>query len=143
MARHHTAFADTLRSRGLKATPQRIQVLTLLAKSGRPVGVPDLVSARGGEDLDTVTVYRSLEALANAQIVRRVDLRHGHTDYELVYGASHHHHLVCEQCGRIESIDWCPDAAFEKKLLKSSSFSKLSDHSLEFFGICKKCASTS
>ena len=128
-----------LRSHGLKATPQRIQVLELLSKTNKPAGIPDLLANKRAASLDTVTLYRSLEALVGAQLVRRVDLRHGHGDYELVREGSHHHHLVCEKCGDIEDIHWCPDVRFEKRILADSRFAKLTDHSIEFFGICNKC----
>jgi Fe2+ or Zn2+ uptake regulation protein len=134
----HT-YASLLRSYGLKATPQRVQVLGLLAKAKKPVSIAEL-QKKAGEDFDSVTLYRSLETLVQNSLARPVDLRHGHTDYELAQGREHHHHIVCEKCGTIEDFAWCPDPGLEKKILKNTNFAKLSDHSLEFFGLCKKCA---
>jgi Fur family ferric uptake transcriptional regulator len=105
------------------------------------VSIADLQKKAGKERVDSVTLYRSLETLMEKSLVRPVDLRHGHTDYELVQEGKHHHHIVCEKCGAIEDFEWCPDEALKNKILKNTTnFKKLTDHSLEFFGICKKCA---
>jgi Fur family zinc uptake transcriptional regulator/Fur family ferric uptake transcriptional regulator len=131
---------EALRARGLKATPQRLTVLALLERAERPVGIPELRAKTNGKMLDTVTLYRSLETLFDAELVRKVDLRHGHADYELVRG-DHHHHIICVKCGDIENIAWCPDDRLKQEVLKSAKrFQTLRDHSLEFFGTCKKCS---
>jgi Fur family ferric uptake transcriptional regulator len=134
----HTAL---LRTHALKATPQRLQVLSLLAAQKKPVSIAELQESAGRDSIDAVTLYRSLDTFVEKSLVRPVDLRHGHVDYELISEPTHHHHLVCEKCGAIEDFEWCPDSVLEKKILKQTAkFAKLSDHSLEFFGLCKKCA---
>jgi Fur family transcriptional regulator, ferric uptake regulator len=147
-----TRYAALLRTHGLKATPQRMQVLSLLAVQKKPVSIAELqqkakLGVKGAKksSIDTVTLYRSLEALMKNDLVRPVDLRHGHTDYELVEEGKHHHHIVCEKCGVIEDFNSFPEdelkKAFKKNSAKKSSkFATLTDHSLELFGICKKCA---
>jgi Fur family ferric uptake transcriptional regulator len=134
-------YASLLRLHGLKATPQRLTVLSLLAKAKKPVSIAEL--QKKASSLDNVTLYRSLETLVENSLARPVDLRHGHTDYELTTDREHHHHIVCEKCGAIEDFEWCPEPALEKKILKNTSFAKLTDHSVEFFGLCKKCAKLS
>lgn len=130
-----------LRQYGLKATPQRLQILQLLLDAQKPLSITELQKKSGKESLDSVTIYRSLETLVEKSLVRPVDLRHGHTDYELVREGKHHHHIVCENCGAIEDFEWCPEEELKKKVLKNTTaFAKLTDHSLEFFGLCKKCA---
>jgi len=53
---------------------------------------------------------------------------------------SHHHHIVCEQCGALEDIENCNQVSLQKEILKhSKSFKVINSHSLEFFGICKNC----
>ncbi len=126
-----------LRSRGLRATPQRLVLMSLLAKANHPMSIPELSSLQGSEALDNTTFYRGLEALTAAGLVRKVNLRHEHTDYELV--RDHHHHLVCENCEKIENIDWCPAPSVPPNVLKGSGFTTLSDHAIEFFGLCKMC----
>ncbi|MDE1919152.1 MAG: transcriptional repressor [Patescibacteria group bacterium] len=134
-------YADMLRKQGLKVTPQRLELISLLTRLKEPMSAHEIKAKWKQGDIDTVTLYRALDALVDAGIVQRVDLQHGHTDYELLVPGEHHHHLVCTDCGTIEDFVGCPGKNMEKLALKSSSqFVSLREHSLEFFGTCKTCA---
>ncbi len=136
-----TEYADALREHGLKATPRRLYLLSLLSTVKKPLSAQELKTLWRQGEISVVTLYRALEALASAGIVRRVNLQHGHTDYEIVVAGKHHHHLVCTGCGVIEGIQGCLAEKLEKQAMQASSkFSSLSDHSLEFFGTCNTCA---
>jgi Fur family transcriptional regulator, ferric uptake regulator len=133
-------FAILLRKEGFKATPGRLSLLSILAKADHPLSIGSILEELRGS-LDQATVYRALETLADVGIVRRVDIGHGHADYELSEGERHHHHhLICKSCGKVEDVDYCDAAEIENAVLKKSrAFSKIDTHSLEFFGKCKKC----
>lgn len=136
-----TDYTALLQESELKATPRRLHLLSLLAKANKPLSAHEFKDIWKQGKTDVVTLYRALEALASAGIVRRVDLQHGHTDYELVISGEHHHHLVCTGCGTIEDFAECPIKPIERRALRGSSkFSSLQEHSLEFFGICNVCA---
>lgn len=90
---------------------------------------------------DQATLYRSLEAFADAGIVKRIDFHHGHTHYELDDQARHHHHIVCQRCGLVEDIDASRWIDLSKVALKQSKrFVKIRDHAIEFFGLCRTCS---
>jgi Fur family transcriptional regulator, ferric uptake regulator len=133
-------YAELLRKRGLKATSRRLYLLSLLAKAKSPMSTHELKSAWKKGATDVVTLYRALEALVTVHIVRRVDLRHGHTDYELITPGEHHHHLVCTRCGTIEDFEQCPVDIEQLALKRSTKFASLREHALEFFGTCNTCA---
>ncbi len=135
---HAIDIPETLRLRGLKATPRRVALLDALGRARTPLGTSELAEAVAHTRMDTVTLYRALEALVAAGLVRQVDLRHGHTDYELVREDGHHHHLVCTNCGALEDIESCPSAATEVRILEQTKrFTVLTDHSSDSSG----CAS--
>ena len=91
------------------------------------------------DSLDLVSVYRALETLTRAGIFARTDLRHGGAHYELAL--KHHHHLVCNDCGRTEDVNECIGKNVEQRvLLHAKKFSAINTHSLEFFGTCRDCA---
>lgn len=129
-----------LRENGLRATPGRIQLLQVLSKERLPLPVERL-KEKLEEKLDTVTVYRTLEALRSAGLVERTDLQHGHAHYELMHGRPHHHHAVCRTCGLIEDIE-VPHAKDPAKDAERSArkFSSIDSYALEFFGTCTRCA---
>lgn len=132
-------FEKILREKGLKATPGRVHLLETLFEETTPVTVPYLqkkLTKKLGGSLDKVTLYRSLQLMTTLGLVREVDFRHGHAHYELNVLRPHHHHVVCTRCGVVSDVD-CSVSTPPKK---PASFNKVTDHAVEFFGICKTCA---
>jgi Fe2+ or Zn2+ uptake regulation protein len=129
-----------LREAGLRATPGRIELLLLLSKESKPLAVHQIEKKMKGA-LNQVTLYRALEALEKAGIVSRVNLEHDHAHFELAVGRAHHHHAVCRACGLVEDIE-VPHAAVPQReaAKQAKSFASIDRYSLEFFGLCHRCA---
>jgi Fe2+ or Zn2+ uptake regulation protein len=133
-------YAEYLRHASLRATPGRIQLLRVLENESKPLTVYQ-IEEKLGDSMNQVTIYRSLDALYKAKIVKRVNLEHDHAHFELALGREHHHHAVCRNCGYIENIEISHAAHPEQQALKQTkAFSMLDSYSLEFFGLCRKCA---
>lgn len=133
-------FSTVLRKNGYKATPARLSLLDVLKSANHPLTTQEILKALGGK-VNQATIYRSLESLLQIALVRQVDMQHGHAHYELRSETEHHHHLICRSCGITEDVPGCDVVLIEKAVLKASSkFNSIQDHSLEFFGHCKKCA---
>jgi Fe2+ or Zn2+ uptake regulation protein len=132
-------LADLLRKRSLKVTRLRLAILAILQKAKSPVGAPEIIAAAKEDGANYVTVYRAIAALEKSLIIRRVNLRHNHADYEL-QDEKDHHHIICKTCGKIESFENCQVDDLAKSILaKSKSFATIDDHALEFFGQCTTC----
>jgi len=131
---------EVLHSCGFRATSKKITILDALKKATRPLNVVELYNEIGHSTLDQVTLYRNLEAFVSSGLVRRVDLQRGRAHYyELA--EEHHHHLVCEQCGKVKDIDICNIEYVSKRALKQSKeFVSVENHVLELTGLCKPCA---
>lgn len=128
--------ATTLRTAGLRVTPQRLALLNALRKAHTPQTAEEL-HARA--DADLVTVYRNLQALVAAGIASEVRFKDSSVRYELSHG--HHHHIVCTGCGTVEELDSCDNSPLESQALRASEhFSRIEEHALEFFGTCVTCA---
>jgi Fe2+ or Zn2+ uptake regulation protein len=123
---------DQMRASGYKATPQRLAVLEALAAAQHQSleGIRARCSGVG-----MVTVYRTLGLLSGLGLVRRLDLGSG-PRYELA--EDHHHHLVCEGCGKITEFEHCPLDL--KGLSGASGGFRIHAHSLEVYGTCSECA---
>lgn len=129
-----------LRDAGLKATPARLAVLNLLSMAKKPLSINDIKQdLKRHSSIDQATIYRIIKALEKKGLIKQVDFQHGHAHYEL-RTHDHHHHVVCENCGKVADISKCDTTDIEKQALKISGFSKINDHSLELFGLCNKCA---
>ena len=133
--------ANLLKERRLKATPIRLALLHVLEAMHEPLGIHELIDQLPkGIKADKVTVYRAIEAFIETGLVRQVNMRHGHTDYEFAL-VPDHHHLVCTSCGRMEEFEECDIEHISKTVLrKHPNFVSIQDHALELFGLCKKCS---
>jgi|SRR5215203_3505497 len=125
------AAVGKIRGCGYKATPQRLAVLAAIA-AGRHQGLEEIRSRC--PEVGMVTVYRTLDLFSELGIVRRLDLGHG-----LRYGLAedHHHHLICEDCGRVTEFEWCPVDLRDLPL--SGGDFEVRAHSLEVYGTCSAC----
>ncbi len=138
MATH--SHETLLKAAGLRVTAGRLAILGALEKESKPVTVEQLGKRLKGA-LNSVTLYRALEALKDARIVARVGLGHEHAHYELVHGRPHHHHVVCTSCGHIEDIEVPHSRTPEQDAHKrAKTFTSIESYALEFFGTCRTCA---
>ncbi len=102
-----------LRKAGLRRTPVRMGVLAVLAKSARPLGVPEVLDQLPN-DTDAVTVYRTLNTFTRERLVHRVRGADRTWRYAMTAagggpaaasGAPHAHaHFVCDACGNVECL---------------------------------------
>lgn len=121
---------------GEKVTKARLDVLVALSKTDRPISIKELSSFVKGYDL--TTLYRTLETLVSIGLTKKVSLDPSESFYEITVGRPHHHHIVCTSCGHIEPVDICIKSP-SKSTLVSKGFASITDHTLEFFGLCRKC----
>lgn len=129
-----------LRKAGLKVTLPRLKVLEILETSElRHMSAEDVYKALldMGEEIGLATVYRVLTQFEGAGLVSRLSIEGGHAVFELEDG-SHHDHLFCVRCNRIEEF---MDDVIEQRqqaIAKEKGF-EMTDHSLYIYGICKQC----
>ena len=92
-----------------------------------------------GEQVGLASVYRVLDELQERRLVQRVDLGDGVTRFEAVRdGDEHHHHIVCDDCGRIEPF---ADQRLERALrdVERSSGYAVAGHDIVLRGACSEC----
>ena len=118
-----------MRGRGYKATPQRLAVLAAL-EAEQHQRFEEIRARCPGVGL--VTIYRTLDLLAEIGALRRLDLGDG-PRYELA--EDHHHHLICESCGDVTEFERCP---LDLGSLRGLDF-EVSSHTLEIYGRCGAC----
>ncbi len=138
-----TLLAEVDRFRGLLATAghawtrPRAAVLHVLVAAPTPLKVEEIhdrLGQWGGRGINLSSVYRTVNLLRGLRVVRRVQFGDGPQRYELAEDfRGHHHHFVCETCGRIEDVRRCP-------LEKADLGAGVRRHHLELFGLCRECA---
>ena len=136
---HSQQFKALLRENRLKATPARVAILEVFEHAFKPLAIKDLEQALGKNSaVDTATLYRNVENLKGLGILSEVNISSGQAFFE-IGSKPHHHHLICESCGRLENVAGCRVENVKKDWLKNSGFKNINRHSLEFFGICNQC----
>ena len=128
-----------LKDMGLKATLPRLKILDLFESSDvRHLTADDVyrVLLNDNIDIGLATVYRVLTQFEQAGILVRHHFESGKAVYELNQG-SHHDHLVCLQCGRVEEFFDEDIERRQKKIAKERGF-EIHDHSLHIYADCTK-----
>src|SRR5258708_506057 len=87
--------------------------------------------------IDRVTVFRILNAFVGKGLITKLEFGEGKARYE-VTSKEDHHHLICDNCGKIEDIADTHLPKLESEISHKTGF-LIKRHSLEFFGLCKSC----
>lgn len=130
-----------MRDAGLRMTEPRRRVLQALEELGH--ATPDaLVGHLAGrhQAMPASTVYRNLDSLAGAGLVRHSHMHDGAPAYHLpTHG--HHLHLVCRGCGEVVEAD--PELARDlaRNLLHAHGFDADVTH-MAIDGHCRRCRPT-
>src|SRR6266508_4048759 len=99
-------------TRETRTTRQRSAVLAALRQAPEPLSAQDL-HAGLGRRVGLATLYRLCNPL-------------------------HHHHLVCERCGRVEEIDACEVQPWAERAARRRGFA-ITGHQADIFGLCPNC----
>lgn len=123
----------------LQRTRSQERILKLLKTLNRSISAQELFIELRNRDqtLGLATVYRGLEALKLEGVVQVRTLATGESLYSSLQ--SDQHHLTCLNCGRSIPISECPVHQLERQLQADHQF-KIYYHTLEFFGLCSRCA---
>jgi Fur family ferric uptake transcriptional regulator len=128
-----------IRQRGFRVTLQR-QLILEAVRAGKGHSTPEQVYHRVSKKapaLNRATVYRTLDFLAAQHLITSTDVGTGGKVYEIAEEKPHHH-LVCEQCGKIEQVGHgILERAF--KQVESEHGFKVTSNHVALFGVCQEC----
>jgi Fur family ferric uptake transcriptional regulator len=130
---------DRLTNAGIKPTPQRMRVLEELSHERDDVTAQELYLrlAATKHDIGLATVYRALNAFADAGVIDVLP----HSATEVCYrlcSDEHHHHLVCSECHRVIELANCQLDDWLAREAAAAGFEP-TNHRLEVFGVCADC----
>ena len=128
-----------LSEQGYRLTPQRMMVLAAIEDSDDHISAEEIYAQVIAKypHVNISTVYRTMELLKRLGMVTETDLGGGRVRYHPA-DKGHHHHLVCQECGRIIDLDELILSSLRSTLLREYNFSADLRH-LAIFGRCVKC----
>ena len=92
-----------------------------------------------GKATGRASIYRVLELLVEHGLVERLSVGPGQARFETVDPSGrHHHHLVCDRCGRLVAFD---DPALERTIdrLSARLGMRIEHHDVLLRGSCETC----
>lgn len=143
----YNILKEDLKKKGYKLTPQRRAIVdTIVDNEGKHLTAEEIYDEvkKRCQEIGLATVYRTISLLEEIGVVSRLHLNDGCSRYELVHSDEHHmhHHLICNKCNAVIEVQDDLLEEIEKRISKEYKFTIL-DHSLKFFGSCKKCQKSS
>jgi Fur family ferric uptake transcriptional regulator len=132
---------DRLLAKGLRNGGARRAVIELLADQNCCLTAQEIFDElrSSGRRVGIASIYRILELLTAEGAVQRIDLGSGTARYEPILPGGHHHHLVCDSCGKVEAFE---DRALEHALTRVEERSgyAVAGHDVVLHGECGDCA---
>jgi len=133
--------AQTLAADGRRRGAARRAILQLLDEQSCALSAVEIQQALRARDREVsrASVYRVMEELERAGLLQRLELGQGMVRYEpLRHGAGHHHHIVCDRCGRLEPF---ADEELERAIDRLSERLpvRMSEHEVVIRGDCQAC----
>jgi Fur family peroxide stress response transcriptional regulator len=137
MIKPRDTIVETLKSKGLRVTPQRYGVYAnLLDRHDHPTVEQLLQSLNQDFPISSqATIYASLQALRDVGLVREVLLEEGVCRYDA--NVEPHHHFYCRSCGVIHDIAW--DAFQPLDLSTLSPELQGESYEVTVYGLCDRC----
>jgi len=122
-----------------RQTWQKDAVKHALGQSTGFVSAQDLhqILKQHGSPIGLATVYRALADLAQQEQADSLQSASGETLFRAC-GQTHHHHLICTDCGATVEIGAAEIEVWANAVAKSHGFTPAS-HTIELFGICGNC----
>ncbi len=135
-------FEQYLRTKKLKLTGQRDLIFEQAFSTHQHFTADALHSwlkEGGGAAVSRATVYRTLRLLEDGGFIESLDTGRGELVYEHVLGHTHHDHLVCIDCGKIEEFRNEQIERLQEEAADSRGFT-LVHHTLRLEGYCRSCS---
>ena len=136
------ALLDALKERDFRLTPQRVELVRLIASSEGHPSAAQLYTRikRRFPTMSQATVYKTLALLKELGQVLEIDLRDdSHYDGNR---PQPHPHLICTQCSKIVDGEVSIDPRAIRRMEKASGYTIVRPQ-ISFYGLCSDCRNAS
>jgi Fur family ferric uptake transcriptional regulator len=134
-------FNGFLQRSGLKLTSERLIILNEALATDGHFEADDLLAIlkQKGRKTSRATIYRTLEILARAGVLRKIYLGGSPAHFEKITGQVRHDHMICQKCGARYEFNVPELSDIQNRLGRQFNF-QIRDYSFQIFGLCNECA---
>jgi Fur family ferric uptake transcriptional regulator len=129
-----------LANKGLKQTKQRKIVVSHFLHMNTHIEAEKLYDRvrNEGHNIGLATIYRTLNLLHDAGLIQHSTFSDGRSVFELLRPGTHHDHLVCISCGKIEEFENSKIEDLQRLVAEEFGY-ELFCHRLDLYGKCPTC----
>ncbi|MGD6810998.1 MAG: Fur family transcriptional regulator [Candidatus Bathyarchaeia archaeon] len=130
---------QALRSKGYKATPQRIAVCRTALNTKEHPNVEKVYNEvkKTYPTVSLATVYKTLHILKENQLIQELNMPQGETRFDP--NTTPHVNLVCKKCGKIQDFSHIDLKTHIKNVIADTKFCADTVR-VDVYGLCESCA---
>ena len=135
-------FREYLETKKMRLTRERQIIFDEIFESHDHFDAEQLITRlttrKNSIRVSRATVYRTMQSMEEAGLIRKVARNNDREIYEHDYGYPKHDHLVCKKCGKLEEFENQEISRLIKMIVEERAF-LMEGHRLEVTGICMEC----
>jgi Fe2+ or Zn2+ uptake regulation protein len=133
-------LVDAMDVAGYRLTERRRAVAALVAARDGHFTANDLIEDARAKELGIgrATIFRALDLFTELEMLERIDLPSGDHAYVPCEPQVHHHHIVCEVCGKVTEVEDLGLGVAIVEIQRRTDW-QVDSHRLELFGRCPDC----
>lgn len=130
---------DTLKSKGVRITPQRHAILEYLVSTKSHPTADEIYKSLASNfpNMSVATIYNNLRVFRSAELVK--ELTYGDSSSRFDFVTHDHYHIICNDCGIIVDF-YHPGLEEIEHLASHVTGFKVNSHRMEVYGTCPECA---
>lgn len=127
---------NLLKDKGYKATGKRKAIISYFNEMDGYRTAKDLIQhlEKRYKSISPDTIYRNLHLYNEIGILETTEL-YGEKNFRISCTDHHHHHFICNTCGKTKEIEVCP----MKEVQQALSNYAIDGHKFEIYGQCPSC----
>ena len=131
-------YTNILREYDLKATPQRLAIMDIVAQHGH-INIDNLYEEvkKRFNSISLATIYKNINAMIEKVLLVEVKLPSRKSVYEIV--KAEHSHLLCKECAEVLDVE-LDTSKMVDEVTKKYNFD-INGSEVVLFGICSNCKS--
>jgi Fur family peroxide stress response transcriptional regulator len=130
---------EALRSKGYKATPQRIAICRIALNSRAHPSAQEVYAEvkKIHPTVSLATVYKTLEVIRDLDLVQEINFPKRQARFDSYMNP--HINLICLKCGIITDLEDVAVKEITRKVAAATKF-KPTGQRVDVYGICQKCS---